>query len=178
MKKVFLIAILLTVFVGCSNTPAETECPQVEPEVVQVSFDTMSSASGSYFYEQNSLMTPEEYVPFINERLGAVVVTTINEDQSPNVVVVRPGVSEDGKYLIFGLAENRTAENIVNQGHVAFVTYQYDKTGGEEGKSLNIGVRLIAQYVGDEENARLAEELGRDPANTFFCEIVEVLPLG
>lgn len=167
MKKSISLLALSLLFVGCSNN-------SVKP----VTLDMMTQPSGKFFYEKTSLLTPEQYVPFINDRLGAVIATTVNKDQSPNVAVVRPGVTEDGKYLTFGLAENRTKENIINQGHVIFTNYQYDKTGGENGKSLNVGFRMIAKYVGDEENKRLNEEKGTKPEETFYCEIIEVLPLG
>lgn len=162
-----LVAVLL--MAGCS-APEETE------QALVASADTITAASGTSYYAGSSYD-----LDALKEALGAypypvsVTVSTVNADGSPNLAVAIPGISEDGKYLTFGLAENRTRENLTERELAVVLFYEY--TPEAEKALRNQGCKVVVGYVGDEENKRLNEEAGNENPS-LFMEIIEILPIG
>ncbi len=171
-KMSFVMALILVVIVvlaGCNEAqPAPAEVPTPSAE-------TIASASGQFYYEESSY-TKEELIEYMQAYPypASVTIATVNEDGSPNISIVIPGISEDGNYFVFGLADNRTAENFIERELAVVAFYEYNPTA-EDRADRNRGCRVIIKYPGAEVNEQLNE--GRErPA--LFMEIVEILPIG
>lgn len=141
--------------------------------------DSISAASKAFYYAKSSL-TGEDLWKAIEQRAGAVVVSTANEDGTPNAAVIIPGITKDRSALIFGIAPNQTLENLKAR-HVAVITiYIYTPTATDKFER-NKGARIIAELITDKaEIERLAAEnkdRGASPQSTFL-KIVKILPLG
>lgn len=103
-------------------------------------------------------------------------IATTNADGSPNLAVAIPGITEDGKYLILGLADNRTKANMTERDLAVVMFYEYNPTAVEK-TDRNRGCRVVARYVGDKENTHLNKEANaKNPS--IYLEIVELLPIG
>ncbi len=141
--------------------------------------DSISAASKAFYYAKSSL-TGEDLWQAIEKRAGAVVVSTANEDGTPNAAVIIPGISKDRTALIFGIAPNQTLENLKAR-HIAVITlYIYTPTATDKFER-NRGARIIAELITDQaEIKRLAQEnkdRGASEQSTYL-KIVKILPLG
>lgn len=140
------------------------------------SVDAVTAASGKSYYGANSydreaLKAALSQYPYP----VSVAVATVNDDGSPNLAVAIPGISGDGKHLVFGLAPNRTRENITARGTAVVIFYEYTPEAAKEERSK--GCRVVVQYVGHEENRRLNRRDGKErPA--LYLEIIAILPIG
>ncbi len=176
MKRMMVLFVMLGVLfsvVGCTR-----QQPTVgETEAAKPSVDTITAASGQLYYPAGSydlgkLQAALEAYPY----KVTVGIATTNADGSPNLAVAIPGITEDGKYLKLGLADNRTKTNLTERKLVVVMFYEYNPTAVEK-TDRNKGCRVVASYVGEEENTRLNNEANaKNPS--LFLEIVEILPIG
>lgn len=137
--------------------------------------DVLTAASGQYYYAASSY-SPEALAAALKSfpYPGSVTVATVNEDGTPNLAVAIPALSADGKYLSFGLADNRTKTNMIKRLYAVVCVYEYNPRA-ENKADRNKGARIILSYPGDEENKSLNAGKER-PA--LFMRIVKILPLG
>ncbi|MDO7976528.1 hypothetical protein [Oceanotoga teriensis] len=160
MKKcvfVFLLILIMTISFSKANV------------------DTMTSASGNAYYAEGSYSYNEmkellESYPYP----FSVTVATTNKDGSPNISTVIPGISKDGKYFVFGLANNRTRENFLERELAMVSLYEYNPTAVEK-INRNRGCRIVLKYVGDKENNKLNKKY---ETKSLYMEIIKLLPLG
>lgn len=131
-------------------------------------------ASTSYYYEAASV-TGDDFIAFVNERKGAVSIATTNEDGSPNLATLVPGITPDGKYLTITSAENQTIKNIEERKLAVFQFYNY-QAQEEDKMKRNTGARAIVKYDADKQ-AELTEQY-KPREGSFMLEIVKVIPLG
>lgn len=141
--------------------------------------DSISAASKMFYYAKSSL-TGEDLWKAIEQRAGAVVVSTANEDGTPNAAIIIPGITRDRTALIFGIAPNQTLENLKAR-HIAVITiYIYTPTAADKFER-NKGARIIAELITDkaEIDRLVAENKDRGAsAQSTFLKIVKILPLG
>lgn len=171
-KRIFpaVVALLaVTAILGSCQTQAAAVAAPAP------SADSISAASGQYYYagssyDRDALAAALKAYPYA----GSVTVATVNVDGSPNLAVAIPGLSPDGQYLMFGLAENRTALNMKERGLAVVAIYEYAPRA-ENKADRNRGARVILQYPGDEENERL--NAGKE-RKSIYMKIIEVIPLG
>lgn len=176
MKRVMMMAVVCVVVfagVGCTQKQATA----VASEVVQPSVDSITAASGQVYYPAGSYDLPTLQAALaVYPYKVTVGIATTNSDGSPNLAVAIPGITEDGKYLKLGLADNRTKTNLTERELVVVMFYEYNPSAVEK-TDRNKGTRVVAQYVGDEENARMNKEANaKNPS--IYLEIVELLPIG
>lgn len=169
-KHVVLCLAMVALFVtfGCSRQQADV--------AVVPSADTVSAASAVSYYADSSydlaaLQKALSSYPYP----VSISIATVNEDGSPNLAVCIPGITDDGKYLVFGLSDNRTKENFEERGLGVVLFYEY--TPAAEKAERNKGCKVVVKYVGDEENDRLNKEAGNENAS-IYMEIVDILPIG
>jgi len=139
------------------------------------SVDTISAASGKFYYEAGSynaeqLKAALSAYPYA----GSVTIATVNEDGTPNLAVAVPGLSPDGQYLMFGLAENRTKANMLARSFAVVSIYEYKPTA-ESKADRNRGCRIILEYPGADANTAL--NAGKERPS-LYMKIVRILPLG
>lgn len=151
--------------------------------VASASVDTVASASVKNFYGPAATIDEIAKVTFE----GIVVVSTTNEDGTPNAAVVIPALHE-GKYLTFGLAPNQTLENF-KRGGKAVVTIFLQKPGVENptfGDIRKYGARLYCDILLDgEEKAAFIERYNVGKAddkkmnmNSLLLVITKIDPIG
>jgi peptidoglycan hydrolase-like protein with peptidoglycan-binding domain len=150
--------------------------PIVTPPVAAIpSVDSISSASKANYYETSSL-TGVNLMNAISARKGAVAVSTTNEDGTPNIATVIPGVADEN-HLMFGISPNQTKTNI-NERKIAVLSFYIYKPEAIEKSERNIGARLILKLVEDETKVKDLMTKTKAAEGTIFMEIVKVLPLG
>lgn len=166
-----VLSLLTPLLLGAHGICAkETSQPQV---------DGWTSASTIFYYQQSTLQG-EALWQAIRDMRAAVMIATVNPDGSANGAVIRPGISGDNQYLMFGLGHNQTGQNFRTGKPAIIVVYQYQPDEPEKFKR-NQGARLEIQYVSDPELiARLKAENKAHGAddNTTFMKINRVFPLG
>lgn len=163
---IFLIVLLMTVLSGCSAGGSQKLTKKV---------DAVSSPS-RIFYEDSSLKKPE-LLEAIRNAEGGCTVATVNDDNTPNLIVSVPGVADED-HLVFGWAENRTKSNIERDKQAVIAYYIYDKSAAEKGKR-NRGARLVCTLEEDEAViGQLQKENPNLPQTGTFLRIEEVKPLG
>lgn len=141
------------------------------------STDSVSKASTVYYYEGSS-WDEAKVIEVIKNKVSdvaAVVVSTVNEDGSPNAATIVPGL-DDENYLMFAYgSEGSTFENMKAREMAVLTIFEHNPT--EEVK--NQGARVVLQVVTDEAKINeLAEKNQLDAKTTVFAEIVRVIPLG
>ncbi len=176
MRRMMVLFVMLGVLFsveGCTKG----QSPVVKSEVAKPSVDSITAASGQWYYPAGSYD-----LGALQAALGAypykvtVGIATTNADGSPNLAVAIPGITEDGKYLKLGLADNRTKTNLTERKLVVVMFYEYNPTAVEK-TDRNKGCRVVANYVGEAENTRLNNEANaKNPS--MYLEIVEILPIG
>src|SRR5690554_779928 len=114
--------------------------------------DGWTSASTIFYYRQSSL-EGEELWQAIREMRTAIAIATVNPDGSANGAVIRPGISKDNQYLMFGLGHNQTGQNFRTGQPAIVVIYDYNPDEQDKFKR-NRGARLEIQIVEDEEIGR------------------------
>lgn len=139
--------------------------------------DTISHASGNYYYEAESL-TGEELWSAIAEFRAATVVSTINRDHSPNSSFVIPGFVEEG-ILSFGLADNQTADNLMERDWAVITVLVHDPTIESPYEATKYrGARVVVERISDAvEIERLNARPGAYPGS-IYVRVVKVLPMG
>jgi hypothetical protein len=135
----------------------------------------MSAASGALHYAAGSYDAQQLKAALVKyPYAGSVTIATTNEDGSPNLIVAIPGLSADGQYMTFGLADNRTKINMIKGGLAVVAIYDYKPLATDK-LERNRGCRLILEYPGDEANAAL--NAGKERPS-LYMKIVKILPLG
>lgn len=173
---------------GFGKTPDEVTMPEAEQkadgraaqgakEPGPPEIDTLTHASGNYYYEAASL-SGEELWSAIAEFRAATIVSTINRDHSPNASFVIPGYVEE-EVLSFGLADNQTAENLLDRDWAVITVLVHDPEIESPYEAVKYrGARIVVERISDEaEINRLMESYGGRPG-TIFVRVVEVLPMG
>lgn len=173
MMVLFVMLIVAFSVVGCTK-----EQPTVAAtEAAKPSVDSITAASGQLYYPAGSydlsaLQAALKAYPY----KVTVGIATTNADGSPNLAVAIPGITDDGKYLKLGLADNRTKTNLTERELVVVMFYEYNPTAVEK-TDRNKGCRVVAKYVGETENTRLNTEANaKNPS--LYLEIIEILPIG
>ena len=167
MKKTNLLIIAtlcMFIFVGCTGANETAQ-----------DIDSISAASTVAFYPDSSL-EGQELIDAIEAMAGSVTIATTNDDSTPNIATIVPGVIDE-KTLMFGSTENQTKANIESR-KLAVLSYYIYKPDAEDKAERNAGARLVLELIEDEtrvEELRTQTETGEE---TFFMEIVKVLPLG
>lgn len=176
MKQVMLLVLVLVMAfaaVGCSKK----QVAPVAAEAAKPSVDSITAASGQLYYPAGSYDLPALQAALaVYPYKVTVGIATTNADGSPNLAVAIPGITADGKYLKLGLADNRTKVNIAERELVVVMFYEYNPTAVEK-TDRNKGCRVVARYVGDEENTRLNTEANAK-SPSIYLEIVEIMPIG
>lgn len=173
---------------GFGKTPDQVSAPEAEQkadgraaqgakEPGPPEIDTLTQASGDYHYEAASL-SGDELWSAIAEFRAATIVSTINRDHSPNASFVIPGFVEEG-VLAFGLAENQTAENLMERDWAVITVLVHDPEIESPYEAVKYrGARIVVERISDEaEIERLMESHGGRPG-TIFVRVAGVLPMG
>ena len=176
MKRLMVLVLALMVVVlaaGCTKKQVTT----ATLEAVKPSVDSITAASGQLYYPAGSYDLPALQAALSSYPYKVTVgIATTNSDGSPNLAVAIPGITDDGKYLKLGLADNRTKTNIVERELVVFMFYEYNPTAVEK-TDRNRGTRVVARYVGDEANTQMNKDANAK-SPSLYLEIVELLPIG
>lgn len=177
MKKK-LIALLL----GGTMALSMMACSQKkETEAVTANVDTISKASTEVYYQQSSWdeAKVKEILKNNASKAAAVVVSTTNEDGTPNAATIIPGLVNDNT-LVFNIAtEGNTKKNMLER-QIAVLTLFAHNPEAEDKALRNQGARVLLKTVTDENkiNELVKEAQLKDASTAVFMEIVEVLPLG
>lgn len=173
MKKrlitLMLSAMCVVSLVSCSGNS--------DKEAVLASTDSVSKASTVYYYEGSS-WDEAKVIDAIKNKVSdfaAVVISTVNEDGSPNAATIVPGLDDEG-YLMFAYgSEGSTFENMKERQMAVLTLFEHNP----EAEVKNQGARVVLKVVTDEAKTKeLAEKNNLDPNTTIFTEIVKVIPLG
>ena len=171
---------LLTLVMVAAMAVSMVACGEEETSSVG-SVDTISQASEGIFYEKSSWDEAKVKEVLANNvsTAAAVVLSTTNEDGTPNAATIVPGMVNDNT-LVFNIAsEGNTKLNLVER-EIAVLTI-FNHNAGEEDKFVrNQGARVILKTVTDEDKIEaLVKEAGlKDGSTAVFTEMVEFLPLG
>lgn len=181
MKRKLITVILTAVcaisLVACSgkgNATAETSVGTT------ASVDSVSKASTIYYYEATSWDKTKVIDSITNtvSDVAAVVISTVNEDGSPNAATIVPGIAGENELMFIFGSEGSTFKNI-KEREIAVLTV-FDHIPEEEVK--NQGARVVLKAITDEAKIKeLVEKNSLDEktaAVTIFTEIVKVVPLG
>lgn len=171
LSRISLVFVLLFTLVlsGCSQ--------KEELNIASMAkVDSISSASTTQFYE-DSAISGEELLDAIRNMEGSITLATTNEDGSPNLAVIIPGVADENT-LMFGIAPNQTKINIEERKLAVMSVYIYNPEAVEK-TDRNIGAKLVLKLVEDEEKiTKLTKDTDTPEGAMTFMEIVKVLPLG
>lgn len=174
MKKklitLMLSAMCVVSLVSCSGNSNE--------EAAVASTDSVSKASTVYYYEESS-WDEAKVIDAIKNKVSdfaAVVISTVNEDGSPNAATIVPGIDADENYLMFAYgSEGSTFENMKERQMAVLTLFEHNP----EAEVKNQGARVVLKVVTDEAKIKeLAEKNNLDPNTTIFTEIAKVIPLG
>lgn len=174
MKKKILTVIMSSLcalsLVACSGNADESGA-------VVASTDSISKASTVYYYESSS-WDEAKVIDAIKNKVSdfaAVVVSTVNEDGSPNAATIVPGIDQEN-YLMFDFGTEGSTFNNMKEREIAVLTlFEHNA----EAEVKNQGARVALKVVTDEAKIKeLAERNKLDAKTTIFTEIVKVIPLG
>ncbi len=170
MKKLIGFSALLIVLTGCGG------------EATPPSVDTISSASTTYYYEESSITGDELNKALENpSEYGAVVLSTVNEDGSPNAATIVPSLIEENTLMAYIAEENSTRINLDREGMAVMTLFKHDATA-EEKMERNQGARIVLSIISDEDRINEldtkneVDEASKDMR--YYFNIEEVLPLG
>ncbi len=173
-------AALLFLVVSCEEGPEEDEFSSGKAAVQRVAVESdpdSVSAASTIYYQENTLSTEELRNAVHSLKGGALAVSTVNEDGSPNLAYVGPDMITD-EVLMFGLSDNQTRRNIGRRKLAVAGVYIFDPDS-EGGLADSVGARLVLELIEDEE---LIEELRKKvpdaPDDVLFMRIVRILPVG
>lgn len=168
-KKWFVSSIAVCLLCSGMAFGAETETETAGVEAV-------SSASVTDFYGDYAL-TGDDLMEAINTPSGSYVVSTVNEDGTPlaGFFVFSMLKEEDTYYLILGLAENQTRENLERTG-TAMALYAANPEADANAQYAVAGARMELELVTDEELVKKLNTTGYDTA--MLCEVKGFRSLG
>jgi hypothetical protein len=187
MKKfsVFLVLIigaaLFFILGSCSKNGAGPADIGTAAAAVKTPFqpavDSVSAASDTVYFDDNTLTAEELYETIHNLSGGALAVSTVNADGAPNLAYIGPDMIDDD-VLMFGLSDNQTRINILERKIAVAGVYLYDPAY-EGGLSDSRGARLVLRLIEDEGLiAELKQRAPDAPDDVLFMRIVKVLPVG
>lgn len=159
-------------------SPVETAAvAAAEKKAFQPDSDSVSAASDTTYFADNSLSVEELYETIHNLSGGALAVATVNADGSPNLAYVGPDMIDDD-VLMFGLSDNQTRINIEERKFAVAGVYLYDPEW-DGGLADSRGARLVLRLIEDaDEIERLKERAPEAPENVLFMKIVRILSVG
>lgn len=177
MKK-RLIALLLC---GVTALSLMACSEKKETEAVTASVDTISKASTEVYYGESSWDEAKVKEALKNNvsKAAAVVVSTTNEDGTPNAATIVPGLVNDNTLLFNIATEGNTKKNMLER-EIAVLTLFAHKPEAEDKALRNQGARVVLKTITDKEkiDALVKEAQLKDASTAVFMEIVEILPLG
>lgn len=184
MRKIFgIIAVLsLLILLGsCYKrvvSPVETAAvAAAEKRAFQPDPDSVSAASDTTYFGDNTLSVEELYETIHNLSGGALAVATVNRDGAPNLAYVGPDMIDDD-VLMFGLSDNQTRINIEERKFAVAGVYLFDPAS-EGGLSDSRGARLVLRLIEDEDDIAALKKRAPDaPDDVLFMRIVRILPVG
>ena len=150
---------------------------ETETEITaDAGIEAVSSASVTDYYGDYGL-AGDELMEAINSPSGSYVISTVNEDGTPQAgfFVYSMLKEEDTYYLMLGLAENQTRENL-ERDHVAMAVYAANPEADAEAQYAVSGARMYLELVTDEKLVAKLNTAGYD--TSMFCEVKWVKPLG
>ena len=138
--------------------------------------EAVSSASVMDYYGDYGI-SGDELMEAINTPSGSYVISTVNEDGTPlaGFFVYSMLKEEDTYYLMLGLAENQTRENL-ERDKVAMALYAANPEEDAEAKYAVSGARMYLELVTDEKLVEKLNTSGYDTA--MICEVKWIKPLG
>lgn len=172
-KKVLASAIASLVLVSTPAIAAESIAESI-PEEVRV--DSVTGASVSDYYADNGI-SGDELMDAINGPSGSYVISTVNEDGTPQVGFFVYFMVKDGEdyYVQLGLAENQTRLNLERTGE-AMALYALNPSDDDKVPYAVSGARMRLELVTDEALIEKLNTSGYDTA--MFCRVTEVRSLG
>lgn len=190
MMKKFSVFLVVTAIVailgGCSKGAAGTPDPAAaSPDSgtaaggmrLQPDADSVSAASDTVYFDENTLTAEELYETIHNLSGGALAVSTVNADGAPNLAYIGPDMIDDD-VLMFGLSDNQTRINILERKIAVAGVYLYEEEY-EGGLSDSRGARLVLRLIEDAGViAELKQRAPDAPEDVLFMRIVKVLPVG
>lgn len=188
MKKIsalFIILLVIISVVSCrkrvgpeqiqlkqADSSNSSSVPRLEPDT-----DSVSAASNTIYFAENTLSVEELYEAVHNLSGGALAVSTVNADGSPNLAYIGPDMVDDD-VLMFGLSDNQTRRNIIERKIAVAGVYLYtsDRDGG---LADSRGARLVLRLIEDEDEISKLKERSPDaPDDVLFMRLVKILPVG
>ena len=138
--------------------------------------EAVSRASLTDFYGDYAI-SGDELMDAVNGPSGSYVISTVNEDGTPlaGFFVYSMLKEEDTYYLMLGLAENQTRENL-ERDKVAMALYAANPDKDAEAQYAVSGARMYLELVTDEELVKKLNTSGYDTA--MLCEVKWIRPLG
>ena len=170
MKKFALMAAALCILCAAPVFASAEDIPEgVEVEAV-------SGASVMDFYGDFAI-AGDELMDAINSFSGSYVVSTVNEDGTPQVGFYVYSMIKDGEdyYVQLGLAENQTRVNLERTGE-AMALYAANPDAEAESQFAVAGARMYLELVTDEELIAKLNTTGYE--TTMFCKVVGTRSLG
>lgn len=105
------------------------------------------------------------------------VVSTANEDGTPNVAIFVPAGMFEEKYIAFTWAENQTKENF-NRSKLGMIAFDVPNPTAETKELRHQGAVVKAALVEDKSLIERLTGQNAQLTGSTFVEIVDLLPVG
>jgi len=105
------------------------------------------------------------------------VVSTSNEDGTPNIAIFVPAAMIDGTYVAFAGAENQTKANF-ERAKIGMIAFDVPNPTAETKELRHQGSVVKATLVEDESVIGKLKDADEQLAVCTFVEITELLPVG
>ena len=105
------------------------------------------------------------------------VVSTSNEDGTPNIAIFVPAAMIDGTYVAFAWAENQTKANF-ERAKIGMIAFDVPNPTAETKELRHQGSVVKATLVEDESVIGKLKDADEQLAVCTFVEITELLPVG
>lgn len=166
---------------GCApqQQSGAAEAPQQEAESstgdVHQWVDAITSAS----------LATNKYTTFTEKQLqdaimayqAECVVSTSNEDGTPNIAIFVPTAMIEEKYIAFTWAENQTKKNF-ERSKIGMIAFDVPNPTAETKALRYQGSVVKATLVNDETEVEKLKDADEQLAACTFVEITELLPVG
>lgn len=123
---------------------------------------------------------PAELAASMSKFEGLCVLSTVNEDGTPNAGIFMPFMVGPG-HVVFVLAANRTRENVERTG-CAWAVYDVANPSAKEKKDKHAGARLrlslVREFESPEEYRQVAEAYPRMNPYVLIFRIEEIAAIG
>ncbi len=166
---------LILVFAVCLSCAGAATAAE-KPETEAAETDAVSGASVMDYYGDFGIYG-DDLMDAVNGPSGSYVVSTVNEDGTPQVGFFVYSMLKDGDtyYLQLGLAENQTRANLERTG-LAMALYAANPEEDANAQYAVAGARMGLELVTDEELIGKLNTSGYDTA--MFCEVKWIRSLG